>query len=341
MSRKTKKVLAIILMIAITISVGSLACAKTDTVVMDSLYTECQNDNEIMLTNSDFSTFDNVITQSVTVDEDGMIVRKFDNIDSFILKVKENNPDISDYQIAEYILQFIGQDCEAIPESEILKVLNYKSITSSDSYVTIDEEGNVYKSTNEAQLCADWTSLDNCMKITTNYAYQGMEDDEESYSVWSTATWLIYPSWGFTDLFTLGTNATYVNGSTFGSVNQTFDCTSGCNKRTYRGRSVTSSDTSDGDLALKYSSGLPVLEFDALTPTCDYCGGGATDAYFSTYISYEVLISGSKNIYASYAHKTIAPGVINITFGSDGKPNFSVGILGLEEYEAEGLEVKN
>ncbi len=54
-----------------------------------------------------------------------------------------------------------------------------------------------------------------------------------------------------------------------------------------------------------------------------------------------MLVYGSKNIYASYAHKTIAPGVINITFGSDGKPNFSVGILGLEEYEAEGLEVKN
>lgn len=52
------------------------------------------------------------------------------------------NPAISDYEIATYILDYTGQEYQDLPEEEILSFLTYDNISTSSSYVRVDDEGN-------------------------------------------------------------------------------------------------------------------------------------------------------------------------------------------------------
>lgn len=69
------------------------------------------------------------------------------------------NPAISDYEIATYILDYTGQEYQDLPEEEILSFLTYDNISTSSSYVRVDDEGNTIVSNFDAIPLADWTSM--------------------------------------------------------------------------------------------------------------------------------------------------------------------------------------
>ncbi len=114
---------------------------------------------------------DATIQVTQTTSESGAITNTFNNLDDFVNAVHTANPAISDYEIATYILDYTGQEYQDLPEEEILSFLTYDNISTSSSYVRVDDEGNTIVSNFDAIPLADWTSDDGYMKITTNYSY--------------------------------------------------------------------------------------------------------------------------------------------------------------------------
>lgn len=114
---------------------------------------------------------DATIQVTQTTSESGAITNTFNNLDDFVNAVHTANPAISDYEIATYILDYTGQEYQDLPEEEILSFLTYDNISTSSSYVRVDDEGNTIVSNFDAIPLADWTSNDGYMKITTNYSY--------------------------------------------------------------------------------------------------------------------------------------------------------------------------
>ena len=214
------------------------------------------------------------------------------------------------------------------------------NISTSSSYVRVDDEGNTIVSNFDAIPLADWTSDDGYMKITTNYSYIKTVGREKYYSVWARGTWQEYPAIALQDAFVLGTSGTFDDSySEYGSVSQTFTCTSGCTQKTYKNRSVSSSNTIDEDLSFDYERFIPVMHFVPISPRCDYCTGGARDYYFSAYIRYGMIADESVNIQAGYAHKTIGFGDISVGIDVNGTPSFSASVATVVPYVARAVTV--
>lgn len=212
--------------------------------------------------------------------------------------------------------------------------------TTPSSYVRVDDEGNTIVSNFDAIPLADWTSDDGYMKITTNYSYIKTVGREKYYSVWARGTWQEYPAIALQDAFVLGTSGTFDDSySEYGSVSQTFTCTSGCTQKTYKNRSVSSSNTIDEDLSFDYERFIPVMHFVPISPRCDYCTGGARDYYFSAYIRYGMIADESVNIQAGYAHKTIGFGDISVGIDVNGTPSFSASVATVVPYVARAVTV--
>lgn len=107
---------------------------------------------------------DATIQVTQTTSESGAITNTFNNLDDFVNAVHTANPAISDYEIATYILDYTGQEYQDLPEEEILSFLTYDNISTSSSYVRVDDEGNTIVSNFDAIPLADWTSNDGYMK---------------------------------------------------------------------------------------------------------------------------------------------------------------------------------
>lgn len=138
----------------------------------------------------------------------------------------------------------------------------------------------------------------------------------------------------------IGTSGTFDDSySEYGSVSQTFTCTSGCTQKTYKNRSVSSSNTIDEDLSFDYERFIPVMHFVPISPRCDYCTGGARDYYFSAYIRYGMIADESVNIQAGYAHKTIGFGDISVGIDVNGTPSFSASVATVVPYVARAVTV--
>ena len=182
---------------------------------------------------------DATIQVTQTTSESGAITNTFNNLDDFVNAVHTANPAISDYEIATYILDYTGQEYQDLPEEEILSFLTYDNISTSSSYVRVDDEGNTIVSNFDAIPLADWTSDDGYMKITTNYSYIKTVGREKYYSVWARGTWQEYPAIALQDAFVLGTSGTFDDSySEYGSVSQTFTCTSGCTKNIQKSKCI-------------------------------------------------------------------------------------------------------
>lgn len=223
---------------------------------------------------------------------------------------------------------------------DMLVIVRDLNISTSSSYVRVDDEGNTIVSNFDAIPLADWTSNDGYMKITTNYSYIKTVGREKYYSVWARGTWQEYPAIALQDAFVLGTSGTFDDSySEYGSVSQTFTCTSGCTQKTYKNRSVSSSNTIDEDLSFDYERFIPVMHFVPISPRCDYCTGGARDYYFSAYIRYGMIADESVNIQAGYAHKTIGFGDISVGIDVNGTPSFSASVATVVPYVARAVTV--
>lgn len=279
---------------------------------------------------------------STSTDENGATKTTFSNFDAFIDSAHSMYPDLSDYEIATFLMDYTGQQYYDLPEEEILLFLTYESITTSTAYLLIDSEGDASLSFSDAvPYDSDlWPSPDGYMEIETSSAYRKTVGNENYFTVSARATWLKYPSVALEDAFVLGTSGTFDDDySEYGSVSQTFSCASGCSRNTYRNRIVRQNQTVDGDLSLEYENFVPSLHFVPISPRCDYCNGDAHDKYFSVFIRYGMIADESVNIQAGYGHKTLGIGSISVGVDITGTPSFSAGLATVKPYIARPLTV--
>lgn len=308
-----KKVTTLFLTVAMIISVSLPVAAATTETDADTATLNSIADSSIQVTTS-FS-------------ESGASLTTYQNIQTFIDTVHSTLPDTSDYDLAKFLFQYIGQSSDNIPEDSLLDILTYKSISSSTSFIAVDSDGtsSIYE---DAMPLDVWTSSDGYMRISTNFGQTKVVNGETYYEVWATATWIKYPSVCLQDAFAIGTTGTFDDSvAERGTVFQTFQCKI-CNKYTYWNRFVSKDSTVDDDLSLGYETFVPVLHFKPTTARCEHCGGhDADDIRFDVFLKYGIIANRSVNIQSGYAHNTLGTSDITVSIGTDGVPNFSVGTL--------------
>ena len=264
----------------------------------------------------------------------------FENLSEFVDVAQSSCPYLSRYEIATFLMEYTRQDYDGLSENEILHFLTYDNITTSTSYIVIDENGEQFISNTEYSPYADWTSNNGNMKITTNYSYRKTVGNEKYYEVWARASWINFPDLSTQDAFVLGTTGTFDDSfSEYGSVSQLFECTSGCTRLTSLFRSVSNTKTTDEDLELRYDCFVPELHFIPFSPHCEFCAGGSTDYSFTVYVRYGMIADETVNIQAGYAHKTVGLGDISVGIDATGTPSFSVGRGSVTEYIARPVTV--
>lgn len=286
---------------------------------------------------------DQIIQTNTYEDENSNIMTDYTDIDLYIDQVHEQFPDISDYELAISIYEYTGQEYAGLPESIILDILDLNNISTTSTYITVDQNGTSQTYSSDAVPYAVWNSSDGYMKITTNYSLLSTSGSEKHYQVWAIANWIKYPAMALQDAFVLGTNGTFDDSyEEFASVNQTFKCTVGCQyPYTYLNRGVSPTSLTDGDLQLEYKNYVPVIHFIPYSPKCSNCQGPASDEFFMAYIRYGVVTNKSVNIQAGYAHKTLGIGDISVGIDATGLPSFSISPAGLiSEYIARPVTIQ-
>lgn len=318
-----KKIIAMVLTAAMAMSVGGPAFAEDHNDIMDEIAS-------------------GTIQTSQYIDDSGVTISSYNNLHEFSNSVHENYPNISDYELANYIISYTNQDSEAMPYEEKMNILNYDNISTSTQVFLVNDDGTCIEAVDLVVPLDTWNN--GVMEITTSYSITGISGNEKECEVWANARWLQYPQVCIQDVFALTTTGTF-NSHVYdsGSVLQSFYCKS-CRKTTFFNRFVNSNGTyNDGDLNLIYSNGLPALRFSPISPRCQYCSlGSPEDANFTTYIRYGMRTTSSASIQASYGHLTFGVGNIGVSYvPSTNNVSFSVPIGGkLTRYDARPVIVR-
>lgn len=84
----------------------------------------------------------------------------YNNIEEFVNEVRNQIPNINDLELANFIMDYAGQDDLEVADEEVLKYLDFKEIIVSEDYVKVDEMGNS-ESMTQAGYCHKQVSLGN------------------------------------------------------------------------------------------------------------------------------------------------------------------------------------
>lgn len=275
----------------------------------------------------------NSIIITHTIQENGLEITTYENLDIFINEARSQLPEISDYDIAEFILELSGQNSATLPEIAVMKILEYDNFSIATSYIQVDEAGNGKEISEQEALIrltgSEYTDPSGVIKFNTGFSKLYTSGTTKHFNVWASATWIDFPNTCVEDAFVLGTNASYNDLDVvddFGYVHQTFKCLS-CGKYTSYYRTVYANAPVDDDLILEYTAmGVPSISFVPYSPYCQYGEHNVTDFDFTVYINYDVLVEGSAMIQAAYGHKTVGLSGINVSISADGTPKFSGGL---------------
>jgi len=286
----------------------------------------------------------NTLQVTKELQDSGAEVTTYNNLPAFVSVAREQCPDITDLQLANFIVEYVGQDSAAIPDNDKLDILTYKNISTSISYAKVTKSGEFIEASKSEALISPLgidTSSDGYMQLNTGFGLRAIQGSEKFFSVWVAATWLKWPAVALTDVLVLGTTGTFDDSfAESGYVHQTFQCVSGCTKNTFRNRQVSKTNIKSGDLTLKYANFTPYIEFSPISPRCDYCGGGAKDKYFRAYVRYGVSTTNRCNIQASYGHKTVGIGNISVGISTNGVPSISASLGKVTVYNGRPVTVK-
>ena len=273
----------------------------------------------------------------------------FTEIDVFVDEAHERYPDMTELELALFVMEYTLQDPAGLSEEMILRHLEYDNITTSVEYVYVNENGESVSSEYDALPYATYHSTDGYMKIETSYTYRYTSGANKYYSVWARATWLKFSPVHWTDAFCLSKyNA--IRDSSFGyyaSVSQTFECRT-CGETTDNYRSVTNNSRVDDDLEIQISNGVPYIVFDHTEAYCDNCSSNAIclDEYFSAYLNYSIYNNTNMEIFASYAHQTIGvnTGELDVSISQSGDISFdwSTSLVnpGIVDYNADSVDIE-
>lgn len=301
-----------------------ILCFSLNTYVSTDVWAAESIDDEL------YEMASSIVGIEESVQASGAVVTTYDNLNAFVDNVRNQDLAVSDLELARFIMEFTEQSSDGLQDEQILEMLEYDNISTSNVYLIRDTNGEVEEISKDEALIAtadDWTSSDGVMKITTSFTKTNTDGSTKYFTVWANATWLKISVNKMADVFILGTNGVFNDAFTEqGNVNQVFECKNGCSKQTKRYRSVNANSTLDGDLSMDYDSFVPCLRFESIDTRCDYCtnGSSAECTTYNAYIKYGVIANGTANIQAAYGHKTFGPASIGVEISATGLPALSI-----------------
>lgn len=127
----------------------------------------------------------------------------YNNIEEFVIEVRNQIPDIDDLELANFIVDYTGQEEFDIEDEEALKYLSFKEIDVSDNYIKVDADGNAETITEEemtvemfrenygiSTLSNPWTSNNGYMKTKTVISREiGIVGGYVNYQIGTYAHW--------------------------------------------------------------------------------------------------------------------------------------------------------
>ena len=78
----------------------------------------------------------------------------YNNIEEFVNEVRNQIPDIDDLELANFIMDYTGQEDLEVADEETLKYLGFKEIIVSEDYIKVDEAGNTESMTQDEMTLA-------------------------------------------------------------------------------------------------------------------------------------------------------------------------------------------
>ncbi len=72
-------------------------------------------------------------------------------MDAFTQAARRQYPNLSDYEPAQFLMDYMGMDSEGIPEEEALKLLTYDNLSLTSTYLKVNDEGIVEMTAEEME----------------------------------------------------------------------------------------------------------------------------------------------------------------------------------------------
>ena len=91
------------------------------------------------------------ITVKETIQDNGVVVSTYEHMDAFTQAARRQYPNLSDYEPAQFLMDYMGMDSEGIPEEEALKLLTYDNLSLTSTYLKVNEEGIVEMTAEEME----------------------------------------------------------------------------------------------------------------------------------------------------------------------------------------------
>ena len=273
-------------------------------------------------------------------------------IDCFIEQMRCAYPDVSDLELAVFILQFTHQSVENLPDKIILRALEAKEIVTQTEYIQVDSSGGQTILSLQELQCAlteelysetitpqdTWTSSNGYMKIETVCTFTKKVGEKRYYTVSAKADWLKMPICFFEDVLAIAHTGKFNDEvKEFGYKYQNNICCGTVLKYN------DSTNFPHGKLSLDYPSTTgTALRFKLQKPI--NCNRSVL-AHFkaaqsiSAYLTYGIIVeqAGILNVRSAYCHKEVAVGSIGVSCTSGG---ISFSLAGLKhDYNARIITV--
>lgn len=160
---------------------------------------------------AEYSDLADLASQYITVSVQGNET-VYSDLQEFYSAARKELPHISDMQLAKYVLDYIGQPYDNLPDETILETLDFLEASAIDQvYRTLSDGSTEELSAQEIDALfnsptsplSDWISEDGYLRIST-YAYkEDATKDGTPYVLSGHASWLKFPVCRFTDTFSI------------------------------------------------------------------------------------------------------------------------------------------
>ena len=289
----------------------------------------------------------------------------YNNIEEFVNEVHNQIPDIDDLELANFIIDYTGQDDLEVADEETLKYLGFKEIIVSEDYIRVDEMGNTESMTQDEMTLAmfrddygisplqnPWTSDNGYMKIKIVVSREsGVVNGYVDYQIGAYGHWLKMPVCYFTDVFALHFSDAVFDSSheIYGKLEETINCCTTTSKYKsqvwvnedrppyYTEKNVVVSNQFDNAVAIKFKLIQPQVY--QCTSTTSNHNLRTTDIL--TYMSYGISVRPNVKftIQAGYCHKQVSVGSIGVSASGSGISFSLSGVGSKKDYISDKLTI--
>lgn len=279
----------------------------------------------------------------------------YSNLAEFYDQVRIHIPEISDIELAEYLICYADLNYENADDIEKLEVLEFVELRKScelyclkeDSISEIDNQF-ILSSESTVMPLADWESEDGYLLIKTNCGVgEKQSNGDTAYVLSADATWLKEPSIRLVDTFAITYGGAFDDSFDItATLNRSETCTWCGNKPAINENEKYGPD-SDGVSRLTQSSSAIELDFSQANSIgmkfsvarvgCYHVPSSDTTVSYnyakygtlSVSLKFRVLVSSTTEAKAAYAHKTFG---LDVDIGATVQeksvtPTFSVSII--------------